>query len=38
MGMVTLDDALYDLVKSGEISVRTALDYAQEPRDLESRL
>ena len=38
MGMVTLDDALYDLVKKGEISVRTALDYAQEPRDLESRL
>ncbi|MEE2940334.1 MAG: PilT/PilU family type 4a pilus ATPase [Planctomycetota bacterium] len=38
MGMVTLDDALYDLVKKGAISVRTALDYAQEPRDLESRL
>ncbi len=38
MGMVTLDDALYDLVQGGVISVRTALDYAQEPRDLESRL
>lgn len=38
MGMVTLDDTLYDLVQAGEISARTALDYAQEPRDLESRL
>lgn len=38
MGMVTLDDTLYDLVQAGDISVQTALDYAQEPRDLESRL
>ena len=37
-GMITLDDGLYDLVQAGEISERTALDFAQEPRDLESRL
>ena len=38
MGMVTLDDALYDLVKLQQISRETALDAAQDPRDLEARL
>ena len=38
MGMVTLDDYLMDLVREGEISAQTALDYAQDPRDLEARL
>jgi len=38
MGMVTLDDFLYDLVQRGEIDRQTALDYAQDLRDLESRL
>ena len=38
MGMVTLDDYLMDLVREGEISAQTALDYAQDPRDLEGRL
>lgn len=37
-GMTTLDDDLYQLVQDGAITARTALDYAQEPRDLESRL
>jgi twitching motility protein PilT len=36
-GMVTLDDFLYDLVKAGRIDRATALDYAQDPRDLEAR-
>ncbi len=38
MGMVTLDDFLLDLVREGQITSETALDYAQEPRDLEGRL
>ena len=38
MGMVTLDDYLMDLVREGEISAQTALDYAQDPRDMEARL
>ena len=38
MGMVTLDDSLLDLVKEGRITPETALDYAQDPRDLEARL
>jgi len=38
LGMITLDDYLYDLVKRGEIDRATALDFAQEPRDLEGRL
>ena len=37
-GMITLDDHLFDLVKKGAITGRVALDYAQEPRDLEARL
>ena len=37
-GMVTLDDFLLDLVKQGRIEPRTALDFAQSPADLESRL
>ena len=37
-GMVTLDDYLYDLVRRDTITGRTALDYAQSPADLESRL
>ncbi len=38
LGMITLDDYLFDLVKKGSITGRVALDYAQEPRDLEARL
>ena len=38
MGMMTLDDDLYDLVKQGAITPRTALDYAQEPKALEDRI
>jgi len=38
MGMVTLDDYLMDLMRNGEISAQTALDYAQDPKDLEARL
>ena len=37
-GMVTLDDYLLDLVKQGRIDARTALDFAQVPADLETRL
>ena len=36
-GMVTLDDYLYDLMKAGRIDRATAVDYAQDPRDLEAR-
>ncbi len=38
IGMVTLDDQLLDLVRGGVIEVRDALDFAQDPKDLESRL
>ena len=38
MGMVTLDDFLLDLLKKGDIDRQTAIDFAQDPRDLESRL
>jgi len=38
LGMTTLDDDLYQLVQEGRIAKQTALDYAQEPRDLEARL
>ena len=38
MGMITLDDHLLELVKQERITGRTALDYAQDPRDLEARL
>jgi len=38
MGMVTLDDYLMDLVKRGSISREIALEAAQDPRDLETRL
>lgn len=37
-GMVTLDDFLYELVREDAITGRTALDYAQDPRNLEGRL
>lgn len=37
-GMVTLDDFLLDLVKRGAVTRETALDAAQDPRDLEARL
>ncbi len=37
-GMVTLDDYLLDLVKQDRIEARTALDFAQSPADLETRL
>jgi len=38
MGMVTLDDFILDLLVKGQIDRQVALDYAQDPRDLESRL
>ncbi len=38
MGMITLDDFLLDLHAKGEIDRQTALDYAQDHRDMESRL
>jgi Tfp pilus assembly pilus retraction ATPase PilT len=38
MGMITLDDALYDLVKRGLITRETAIDAAQDDKDLEARL
>ncbi len=38
MGMVTLDDYLYDLVQDGVVDRQVALDFAQNERDLEARL
>ena len=38
MGMVTLDDYLLDLVRKDAISVKVALEAAQDRTDLESRL
>ena len=38
MGMVTLDDFIYDLVQRDAISRETALEFAQSPADLEARL
>jgi Tfp pilus assembly ATPase PilU len=38
MGMITLDDHLFELARAGAISHQTALDYAQDARDLEARL
>jgi twitching motility protein PilT len=37
-GMIGLDDCLYELVDAGRIDRETAIDFAQDPRDLESRL
>jgi len=38
LGMVTLDDHLLELVKKGDIERADALDAAQDPKDLETRL
>ncbi|MCB9915739.1 MAG: type IV pilus twitching motility protein PilT [Planctomycetes bacterium] len=38
LGMVTLDDHLLELVRTGAIEVKDALDFAQDPKDLETRL
>jgi len=38
LGMVTLDDNLLELVKAGTITREVALDAAQDPKDLETRL
>ncbi|MDA1263526.1 MAG: type IV pilus twitching motility protein PilT [Planctomycetota bacterium] len=38
MGMVTLDDHIVELVGQGVISQEVALEYAQDPRDVEARL
>jgi twitching motility protein PilT len=38
MGMITLDDHLLELVQKGQVERQTALDAAQEPKDLELRL
>jgi twitching motility protein PilT len=37
-GMITLDDHLLELVRRGAITKASALDAAQDPRDLEARL
>ena len=37
-GMVTLDDHLIDLLQDGAIDARTALAFAQDPRDVEARI
>jgi twitching motility protein PilT len=37
-GMLTLDDHLLELVQKGVVERRAALDAAQEPKDLETRL
>jgi twitching motility protein PilT len=38
MGMITLDDSLLELVRSGQITPESALDAAQDRADLEARL
>ena len=38
LGMVTLDDYLLDLVRAGAITAEAALDFAQDRKDLETRL
>jgi twitching motility protein PilT len=38
MGMITLDDFLYDLAKREVVSREVALDAAQDPKDVEARL
>ncbi len=38
LGMITLDDHLLELCRSGAIERETALDFAQDPKDLETRL
>jgi twitching motility protein PilT len=38
MGMITLDDSLLDLVKREMITPASALEFAQDRRDLETRL
>ncbi|MCC7015371.1 MAG: type IV pilus twitching motility protein PilT [Planctomycetes bacterium] len=38
MGMITLDDFLYDLVKREVVTREDALEAAQDPKDLEARL
>jgi twitching motility protein PilT len=38
LGMITLDDHLLEMVQKGAISRQEALDHAQEPKDLETRL
>jgi twitching motility protein PilT len=38
MGMITLDDYLYDLVKRDVVTRDAALEAAQDPKDLEARL
>ncbi|MEZ6005721.1 MAG: PilT/PilU family type 4a pilus ATPase [Planctomycetota bacterium] len=38
LGMQTLDDHLWELASTGAIDRRTAIDFAQDPKDLEARL
>ena len=38
LGMITLDDSLLDLVRRDLVTAEDALDYAQDRKDLESRL
>ena len=38
LGMITLDDHLLELVKKGLVTRQDALDCAQDPKDLETRL
>lgn len=37
-GMILLDDFLLELLRKGTITRQTALEYAQQPRDLEARM
>ncbi|MBK9383515.1 MAG: type IV pilus twitching motility protein PilT [Planctomycetes bacterium] len=38
LGMILLDDFLFELVQKGSITPETAVGYAQQPRDLAGRL
>lgn len=38
LGMQTMDDALYDLYMSGQISAESALNYAQDSQNMERKL
>jgi twitching motility protein PilT len=38
LGMITLDDHLFELCNAGQIDRKTAIDFAQDERDLEARL
>ena len=37
-GMITLDDALYDLYARGDITAEMAVNYAQDPANIMKKL